>query len=269
MIDPDSGSRLLRDGWWLAVSTSGPDWSVWLGRGATAQPPFDQADLRCLPGVRGQPRDLVGVLSDLLDSRELTTADLAGLVVDSGPGSFTSLRMGLATVRALGWARQLPVAPVSSLDAMAAQALHQGASPRLACVLPARRGWWYVATYLLDDQKTANDLKPFLATRVAAQVADGELASYLTSRLGEQGWTGVGPVEAGSRPQGSTAAWRVDLGPHAAWLAYVAAVTPGWGEAQLACPEYLAVSEAEAAASTTVPDVASQAISQFALTSRP
>ncbi len=252
-------------GWWLAVSTSGPDWSLWLGRSSAAQPPFADADQRCLLGVRGQPRDLVGVMAELLASRGLAVTDLAGLVVDSGPGSFTSLRMGLAAVRALAWAQALPVATVCSLDAMAAQALHGGASPRLACVLPARRGWWYVATYQADLHNLAPNLATVLASRETAQVATAHLARHLTQRLGDRDWTGLGPLDPADRRELGAGDWVADAGPRAAWMAYVASQLPNWTTAQLAVPEYLAVSEAEAAAATAIPETASDAISQFSL----
>lgn len=251
-------------GWWLALSTSGGDWSIWLGRGADARPPYGTGAERSLPGVRGQSRDLIGVLADTLASRALTPADLAGLVVDSGPGSFTSLRMGLATGRALAWAQQLPVAAVSSLDAMATQALHEGAALPLACVLPARRGWWYVATYQAIPAPCP-PVAAVLATRETAQVAAAELARYTASRFGQSPWSGAGPLDGDDRAELGAAHWLPHVVPHAAWMARTAALLGRWTDAQLAIPEYLAVSEAEAAAATVVPDVAGDAISQFHL----
>jgi tRNA threonylcarbamoyladenosine biosynthesis protein TsaB len=49
-------------------------------------------------------------------------AELTGVVVGTGPGSFTGLRLGLAAARGLALALELPVAGVSTLDALAAGA---------------------------------------------------------------------------------------------------------------------------------------------------
>ncbi|HSC51601.1 MAG TPA: tRNA (adenosine(37)-N6)-threonylcarbamoyltransferase complex dimerization subunit type 1 TsaB [Gaiellaceae bacterium] len=49
-------------------------------------------------------------------------AELSRVVVGTGPGSFTGLRLGLAAARGLAFALELPVAGVSTLDALAAGA---------------------------------------------------------------------------------------------------------------------------------------------------
>jgi tRNA threonylcarbamoyladenosine biosynthesis protein TsaB len=55
----------------------------------------------------------------ILDESGYALADIDGLVVVAGPGSFTGLRVGLATVQGLAQALQLPIYPVSSLQTVA------------------------------------------------------------------------------------------------------------------------------------------------------
>lgn len=67
---------------------------------------------------------------ELVREAGLEPGDLDALVVGTGPGSFTSIRIGLATARGLALALDLPVAGVSTLEAFA------GGTP----VIDARRG---------------------------------------------------------------------------------------------------------------------------------
>jgi tRNA threonylcarbamoyladenosine biosynthesis protein TsaB len=67
----------------------------------------------------------VAVLEDadeLLRETGTERSELTGIVVGTGPGSFTGLRLGLATARGLALALELPVAGVSTLAALAAAA---------------------------------------------------------------------------------------------------------------------------------------------------
>jgi tRNA threonylcarbamoyladenosine biosynthesis protein TsaB len=81
----------------------------------------------------GVPGRLLEDVHVLLEEADAQPTDLNGIVVGTGPGSFTGLRMGLAAARALALALDLEVGGVSTLDALAAGA--PGALP----VIDARR----------------------------------------------------------------------------------------------------------------------------------
>jgi tRNA threonylcarbamoyladenosine biosynthesis protein TsaB len=86
----------------------------------------------------------ISVLEDvdaLLRRGGVRPRQLEGIVVGTGPGSFTGIRMGIATARALSFALGVPVAGVSTLEALAAGA--PGALP----VIDARRR----EVFVLDD----------------------------------------------------------------------------------------------------------------------
>jgi tRNA threonylcarbamoyladenosine biosynthesis protein TsaB len=91
-------------------------------------------DGEVLGELESRPVTLLEDVDALLRRGGVRRAQLQGLAVGTGPGSFTSLRMGLATARALAFALDLPVAGVSTLAALAAGA-PTGATP----VVDARR----------------------------------------------------------------------------------------------------------------------------------
>ena len=65
---------------------------------------------------------LLVTLQRLLADEGVGLEDLTGIVVGTGPGAFTGLRVGLATAKALGHARRLPIVGVSTAEALLASA---------------------------------------------------------------------------------------------------------------------------------------------------
>ena len=92
------------------------------------------ADGAVLGERTGRAATVLADADELLRAAGAAPADLGLLAVGVGPGSFTGVRIGLAAARGLALALDLPVAGVSTLDALAAGA--PGAVP----VIDARRG---------------------------------------------------------------------------------------------------------------------------------
>jgi tRNA threonylcarbamoyladenosine biosynthesis protein TsaB len=91
-----------------------------------------------------QSEVLPGVIGELLARHGMKLAALEGLAVGLGPGSFTGLRIGLATIKALAYAAHLKVAGASSL---AAVAMEGPEGPPLFCLSVARKDDLYLGTY--------------------------------------------------------------------------------------------------------------------------
>ena len=103
----------------LAVETSGKNGGVALARGDGNQ--FEL--LQESPIGAGQySAELMPRIVELLETARISKNDLDGFAVASGPGSFTGLRVGMATVKGLADTLQKPLAAVSVLEAIAATA---------------------------------------------------------------------------------------------------------------------------------------------------
>jgi tRNA threonylcarbamoyladenosine biosynthesis protein TsaB len=102
------------------------------------------------PGLTHAAR-LPGGILDLLARHHLTLRDLDLYGVAVGPGSFTGLRIGIATIQGLAFANGRQVVGVSALDALAeaaGQAADAGGAPALrAAWMDAQRGEVYGRLY--------------------------------------------------------------------------------------------------------------------------
>jgi tRNA threonylcarbamoyladenosine biosynthesis protein TsaB len=113
-------------------------------------------------------RELMPAVADVMERAGLRYADLEAIAVGVGPGTFTGLRIGVATARALASANGLPLKPVSSLAALAAGI---EADLRLP-VIDAKRGEVFAALYAAGSGRSWGPLahRPEdLAERVRAE----------------------------------------------------------------------------------------------------
>jgi tRNA threonylcarbamoyl adenosine modification protein YeaZ len=88
-----------------------------------------------------------------LEELEATPSDLGAVVVGTGPGTFTGVRLGVATARAIALSLAVPVVGVSSLSALVAAALGDDPDGVHSVVVPsidARRGEVFAAVYVAE-----------------------------------------------------------------------------------------------------------------------
>ncbi len=88
---------------------------------------------------------LLPMLEQLLNILNLELSDMAAIAVSKGPGSFTGLRIGGATAKGLAQAVNLPIVPVSTLEAMAMNLW--GCQSYICPIMDARRSQVYTGVY--------------------------------------------------------------------------------------------------------------------------
>lgn len=115
----------------LAIETTSDICSVALIR---------RADTRVLETnqKRSQARELIPMVKRLLDESESRPM---GIAVSAGPGSYTGLRIGVASAKGLAWSMGLPLYAVSSLESQAARLKHDlslKAGVRITSIIRAR-----------------------------------------------------------------------------------------------------------------------------------
>jgi len=103
-----------------------------------------EAELRLAEGV--QPSDhLLPLIDRLLTAQGCTLSALSAIVISTGPGSYTGLRVGLSIAQGLAMGSKIPLVAVPTLWAMASAFL--GISSLIAPMVPARRGFIHWALF--------------------------------------------------------------------------------------------------------------------------
>lgn len=94
-------------------------------------------------------RTLLPAIEELLASTGLQIADLEGLVVGLGPGSYTGLRVGLTAAKTLAFAIARPLATLDSLELVGRNAPEDAL--RVSVIADAQRGDLYVADFVRES----------------------------------------------------------------------------------------------------------------------
>jgi tRNA threonylcarbamoyl adenosine modification protein YeaZ len=158
----------------LAISTASPALSLALFDGDT----LSAHDHRIIG--RGHAEALMPAIAALMG-----TTRVDAILVDTGPGSFTGIRIGIAAARALGVAWRVPVNGFSGTSLVAAAAF--AAAPALASV-----------TAVIDAGRGQS-----FCQRISAAFDAGDVETVATETLGADD-----AVLAGDVPVSRAAAWR-------------------------------------------------------------
>ena len=110
---------------------------------------FFQLDAR----AKAQTQTILPMIEQGLNDLGLAVSDLTAIAFSRGPGSFSGVRINAAVTQALAWSNDLPVIPVSTLQALAQAAYRLHGLTAVTAVLDARMNEVYVASYQLDAQR--------------------------------------------------------------------------------------------------------------------
>jgi tRNA threonylcarbamoyladenosine biosynthesis protein TsaB len=204
---------------------------------------------------RSHAERLPGDLAVLLADHGLTVADVELYAVAAGPGSFTGMRVGIATMQALALVHDRKIAAVSALEALAQEAV-AGAPAGVAFAgawMEAYRGEVFAELYRVDA-RTVGDagglarLQPVDGPRVGLpQPLAERWASLAGGRLAV---AGDGLLRAGAVLRAALTAPPVEIHarPLAATIAAIAASRPDTaGRPHAVVPLYVRASDAEKA----------------------
>jgi tRNA threonylcarbamoyladenosine biosynthesis protein TsaB len=133
----------------LSLETATLGGSVFLGRGSV------QLAARIGNPQVSQSSSLLQDISDSLEEANVPLQDVDLFACASGPGSFTGLRIGIATLKALAASLKRPCIGIPTLQAVAQAA---GYSSATIAVLPAGRGEVFAQMFSVSDNEIVTEI---------------------------------------------------------------------------------------------------------------
>jgi tRNA threonylcarbamoyl adenosine modification protein YeaZ len=136
-----------------------------------------------LPSQNRTAMSLAPQIRRIIEVADIGFSDIDWVSVAIGPGSFTGLRVGVTTAKALSYAWRVPLVTVGSLAAIAAETFrcHANAT-QLVVAIEAYRGQAYVADFTRID--LASDRVGELASRASA-IDRSDLGTMIAKQPGE------------------------------------------------------------------------------------
>ena len=183
---------------------------------------FFQLDTR----AKAQTQTILPMIEQGFLQLDIKTEDLSCVSFSRGPGSFSGVRINAAVAQALAWSHDLPVVPVSTLQALAQAAYRVHGLTTVTAVLDARMSEVYIASFQLDTDgiMQAVDEEQLLSYAAATECAPFTLVG--------SGATLIDPSQIQYKDLSATAQ---DI----ATIARKNAQQQHWVSAELALPVYL------------------------------
>ncbi len=173
-------------------------------------------------------KQILPLLAQLLADHHLTLDDIAGIVYTQGPGAFTGIRIGISVVQGLALACNIPTLGISSLQALAWQAVQDrlDKQQRVLVAIDARMQQVYWAIYQFDPVHRWQMITPE-AVGLPTELPHHELC------VGD----GIALLSAASKPSVDTRHIQLDQ----LWQMVEMGLSQGWLDwsNRLALPVYL------------------------------
>ncbi|WP_336287731.1 MULTISPECIES: tRNA (adenosine(37)-N6)-threonylcarbamoyltransferase complex dimerization subunit type 1 TsaB [unclassified Bartonella] len=99
---------------------------------------------------KGHAERLIGHIAQVTDQANVTLSQVDRIAVNIGPGSFTGVRVGVSTARALALALEIPAVGVSALEASAAQITNKNNESIITVVIQAGKDMFYYQNFNED-----------------------------------------------------------------------------------------------------------------------
>ncbi|WP_019219929.1 tRNA (adenosine(37)-N6)-threonylcarbamoyltransferase complex dimerization subunit type 1 TsaB [Bartonella florencae] len=93
---------------------------------------------------KGHAEKLIGYIAQVMNQANIILNQVDRIAVNIGPGSFTGVRVGVSTARALALALEIPAVGVSALEALASQTtINKNTASAITVVIEAGKGMFY------------------------------------------------------------------------------------------------------------------------------